>query len=121
VTAEPLDQITLPPFWEAHDGYPDNDPITHLQLAYPQIIDVRDPSKTFPGGIELEFPRRLLLDELALDVITALTISGLHEALEFVTSAGKRLASPHANGVEWAWLVEHVGQLVRDYQREFPA
>jgi hypothetical protein len=115
---------------------PDNKPMrwwvagvtgdTYLELT----SDFRRPNAypgdraTFPHGISLDFKHDLTDPHtLARAFVVAETIQALHEALEWVTVDGHRIADPHPVDEDhvWDWLVTEVGRLVDTYAQRWPA
>lgn len=119
---------------------PDNNPVTytivdgtHLAIesdaqrpnAY--IDECRDrgrPRDTFPHGISLEFGRDITAPEdTAHALVVADTIQAFHEALEWVTVDGQRLADPHPEREDdmWDWLVTQISRVAHEYAQRWPA
>lgn len=125
---------------------PDNKPTTwwfegsgHLTLH----SDVRRPNAYLDGtpedhhrrkwqqqSLSLEFGEQLERGDphrVARALIVTETIQALHEAMEWVTVDGRRLADPHPvtedgreDNAMWDWLVEQVGGVLDAYAARYP-
>lgn len=79
-------------------------------------------SGMFPGGMSFAPTGGTDSDRLAVNVIAALAIAGMHEGLEWVRANGQQIAEPHPDDPDfmWDWLQRRMVDLVEDYRAEFP-
>lgn len=121
---------------------PDNEPMTYEVMCFTHLSlrsSFRRPNAyadtvpgapgSFPHGIELEFGRDLRDPvELAKALVVAETTQAFHEALEWVTVDGRRVADPHPQGDDgaeryemWDWLRAQLDDVLGRYRERYPA
>jgi hypothetical protein len=126
VTLPDVDRVTVAPGWKAGTAIW-SDELTTLSVDLPPWApDAYHPSDTlFPGGIyDLEIDPEAATDphRLAVEIVTLIGLTAVHEALEWVRVDGLRLADPHPDddGPSWDTIRDAVRIGVLAHIAKFP-
>jgi hypothetical protein len=132
-TDELLKRVSLPPGVTVEDDYnAEGSPKTEFLVVScePERILCPYTGRSFFNKINLEFKRSRTPRQLAENVVVALVVQQLHEALEWVKVDGERLADPHPENRDedpadldelWNTLCSDVRRVLRRYARRYPA
>jgi hypothetical protein len=90
--------VSYAPSWTVTASY------DYFEVTAPAIaVDVNHPNIPFNSGVALSIPESFTADMVARYIVAGMMISGLHEALEWVTVDGFRLSETHPWSEEVMW------------------